>query len=76
MRQKIAMLCNVGLDKVDLGKCREKGIRVNNMPNVLTNNVADLSIWLMLKTLRRMCESDRYMRSGLWKKGDFKLTTK
>ncbi|GMQ08625.1 hypothetical protein CsSME_00052266 [Camellia sinensis var. sinensis] len=67
---------SVGLDKVDLVKCKEKGIRVTNTPDVLTEDVADLAIGLILMTLRRVCECDRYVRSGLWKKGDFKLTTK
>lgn len=67
---------SVGLDRVDLEKCRERGIRVTNTPDVLTEDVADLAIGLILATLRRMCESDRYVRSGLWKKGEFKLTTK
>lgn len=67
---------SVGLDKIDLGKCKEKGIRVTNTPDVLTEDVADLAIGLILAVLRRICECDRYVRSGLWKKGDFKLTTK
>ncbi|XP_048129715.1 glyoxylate/hydroxypyruvate reductase A HPR2-like [Rhodamnia argentea] len=67
---------SVGLDKVDLGKCREKGIRVTNTPDVLTEDVADLAIGLCLAVLRRICASDKYVRSGKWKKGDFKLTTK
>ncbi|KAK1414267.1 hypothetical protein QVD17_30011 [Tagetes erecta] len=67
---------SVGLDKVDLEYCKEKGIRVTNTPDVLTEDVADLAIGLMLTTLRGICECDRYVRSGLWKKGDFKLTTK
>ncbi|KAI3789737.1 hypothetical protein L2E82_02540 [Cichorium intybus] len=67
---------SVGLDKVDLGHCKEKGIRVTNTPDVLTEDVADLAIGLMLATLRGICECDRYVRAGLWKKGDFKLTTK
>ncbi|OAY36667.1 glyoxylate/hydroxypyruvate/pyruvate reductase 2KGR [Manihot esculenta] len=67
---------SVGLDKVDLPKCKEKGIRVTNTPDVLTDDVADLAIGLMLAVLRRLCESDRYVRSGKWKKGVYKLTTK
>ncbi|CAH1425529.1 unnamed protein product [Lactuca virosa] len=67
---------SVGLDKVDLGHCKQKGIRVTNTPDVLTEDVADLAIGLMLATLRGICECDRYVRAGLWKKGDFKLTTK
>ncbi|KAI8544448.1 hypothetical protein RHMOL_Rhmol08G0297500 [Rhododendron molle] len=73
---EIVACFSVGLDKVDLGKCKEKGIRVTNTPDVLTDDVADLAIALMLTTLRRICECDRYLTSGLWKKGDFKLTTK
>ncbi|KAI3775068.1 hypothetical protein L1987_49636 [Smallanthus sonchifolius] len=67
---------SVGLDKVDLAYCKEEGIRVTNTPDVLTDDVADLAIGLILATLRRICESDRYVRSGLWKKDDFKLTMK
>lgn len=67
---------SVGVDKIDLNKCKEKGIRVTNTPDVLTDDVADLAIGLILALLRRICESDRYVRSGQWKKGDYKLTTK
>ncbi|GLU14499.1 hypothetical protein SLE2022_310640 [Rubroshorea leprosula] len=67
---------SVGLDKIDLGKCKEKGIRVTNTPDVLTDDVADLAIGLMLAVLRKLCESDRYVRSGKWKRGDFWLSRK
>ncbi|KAK8479447.1 hypothetical protein V6N11_057171 [Hibiscus sabdariffa] len=67
---------SVGLDKIDLAKCKEKGIRVTNTPDVLTEDVADLAIGLMLAVLRKLCESDRYVRSGKWKKGSYMLTTK
>ena len=67
---------SVGIDKIDLAKCRERGIRVTNTPDVLTDDVADLAIGLMLAVLRRLCPSDRYVRSGQWKRGDYKLTTK
>ncbi|XP_042486622.1 glyoxylate/hydroxypyruvate/pyruvate reductase 2KGR-like [Macadamia integrifolia] len=67
---------SVGLDKVDLAKCKEKGIRVTNTPDVLTDDVADIAIGLIITTLRKICESDRYVRTGLWVKGDYKLTTK
>ncbi|PON34072.1 Erythronate-4-phosphate dehydrogenase [Parasponia andersonii] len=67
---------SVGIDRVDLKVCKEKGIRVTNTPDVLTDDVADLVIGLTLAVLRRLCESDRYVRAGRWKKGDYKLTTK
>ncbi|KGN45382.1 hydroxyphenylpyruvate reductase [Cucumis sativus] len=67
---------SVGLDKIDLKKCKEKGIRVTNTPDVLTEDVADLAIGLIIAVLRRLCECDRYVRSGKWKIGNYKLTTK
>lgn len=67
---------SVGLDKIDLSKCQEKGIRVTNTPDVLTDDVADAAIGLVLAVTRRVCECDRFVRSGLWKKCDFGLGTK
>ncbi|CAN6456488.1 unnamed protein product [Victoria cruziana] len=74
---EIVCTFSVGLDKVDLSKCRERGIKVTNTPDVLTDDVADLAIGLMICTLRHISASDRYVRKGLWKGfGDYKLTTK
>ncbi|XP_073110556.1 hydroxyphenylpyruvate reductase [Elaeis guineensis] len=74
---EIVASCSVGLDKVDLAKCRERRIRVTNTPDVLTDDVADLAIGLAIATMRRICEADRYVRSGAWNaKGDYKLTSK
>uniref|UniRef100_A0A0C9RUX7 TSA: Wollemia nobilis Ref_Wollemi_Transcript_11981_1361 transcribed RNA sequence n=1 Tax=Wollemia nobilis TaxID=56998 RepID=A0A0C9RUX7_9CONI len=67
---------SVGLDKVDLVKCKEREIAVTNTPDVLTDDVADLALALMLSTLRQICAADRYVRQGLWPKGEYKLTTK
>nr|POE84733.1 hydroxyphenylpyruvate reductase [Quercus suber] len=67
---------SVGLDKIDLRKCQEKGIRVTNTPDVLTDDVADVAMGLMLAVTRRVCECDRFVRRGLWPKGDFRLTNK
>ena len=67
---------SVGLDKIDLVKCKERGIRVTNTPDVLTDDVADLAIGLALATLRKISVADGFLRNGLWKNSDFGLTTK
>lgn len=67
---------SVGLDKINLTKCEQKGIRVTNTPDVLTDDVADIAIGLILAVLRRLCVSDGFVRSGSWKNGDFGLTSK
>ncbi|XP_021313006.1 hydroxyphenylpyruvate reductase [Sorghum bicolor] len=68
---------SVGIDRVDLAKCRERGIRVTNTPDVLTDDVADLAVGLAIAVLRRIPQADRYVRAGLWKsRGDYTLTTR
>ncbi|XP_078174342.1 glyoxylate/hydroxypyruvate/pyruvate reductase 2KGR-like [Carex rostrata] len=67
---------SVGLDKVDLVKCKERGIRVTNTPDVLTDDVADLAIGLAISVMRRIPSADKYVRSGAWKKGEYTLTTR
>lgn len=75
-RLEIVSSYSVGLDKIDLVKCKERGVRVTNTPDVLTDDVADLAIGLILATLRRICVCDGFVRNGFWKNGDFDLTTK
>ncbi|KAK4839470.1 hypothetical protein QYF36_022205 [Acer negundo] len=75
-RLEIVASYSVGLDKIDMEKCREKGIRVTNTPDVLTDDVADLAIGLIMAVLRRVSASDGFVRSGKWKDGDFRLATK
>ncbi|KAM0933160.1 putative hydroxyphenylpyruvate reductase [Dioscorea sansibarensis] len=74
---EIISTCSVGLDRIDLDKCRQRGIRVTNTPDVLTDDTADLAIGLAISVMRSIPEADRYLRSASWKsKGDYKLTTK
>jgi D-3-phosphoglycerate dehydrogenase len=66
--------CNgVGVDAIDLAYTRERGIVVTNTPDVLTEDVADLGVALLLAVFRRICEGDRYVRSGAWLKGGMAL---
>jgi glyoxylate reductase len=52
----------VGLDNLDLGAIRERGIVASNTPGVLTNATAEHAIALMLALLRRVAEGDRSLR--------------
>ena len=67
---------SVGLDRIDLDKCKEKGIKVTNTPDVLTDDVADLAIGLAFAVLRKVCVCDQFVRSENWISGDFGLATK
>jgi lactate dehydrogenase-like 2-hydroxyacid dehydrogenase len=66
--RRARFLCNVGVgvDHIDLLAARENGLAVSNTPDVLTECTADLTIALMLATMRRMGEAERELRAGEW----------
>lgn len=63
---EIVSLNSVGYDKVDLDALRARGIPVTNTPGVLTDDVADLAVLLLLSAARRLPAMDRYVREGGW----------
>jgi glyoxylate reductase len=54
----------VGYDNVDLAAATRRGVLVANTPDVLTQATAELAIALMLALVRRVCDGDRFLRSG------------
>lgn len=64
----------VGVDTVDTEAAKRRGIAVTNTPDVLTEDVADLAITLLLATVRRVVVGDRYVREGKWLAGPMPLT--
>ncbi len=56
----------VGYDAIDTSACAERGIVVTNTPGVLDDEVADTTIGLLLATIRRIPQLDRFLRSGAW----------
>jgi lactate dehydrogenase-like 2-hydroxyacid dehydrogenase len=62
------MLANfgVGVNHIDLDAAKAAGVVVTNTPDVLTEDTADLTIALMLATLRRLGEGEREVRAGRW----------
>ena len=72
---EVVAVSGVGYDGVDLAACRAQGVRVTNTPDVLTGDVADLGVAMMLALSRNMVEASRWARSGDWaSKGVFPLT--
>lgn len=56
----------VGYDTVDVVYAKERGIIVTHTPDVLTEEVADLALGLLIATVRRLPQADRYLREGKW----------
>jgi glyoxylate reductase len=67
---KVVANFGVGYDNIDLEAVRERGVRVTNTPDVLTDATAELAIALMLAAARRIAEADALTRSGAWPEGD------
>jgi lactate dehydrogenase-like 2-hydroxyacid dehydrogenase len=66
----------VGYDKIDVEACTEHGVVVTNTPDVLTDDVADIALGLVIATRRNMIAGDAYVRSGAWgREGMFGLTS-
>ncbi len=65
-RLEVISVYGVGYDAVDLDACRKRGVRVTNTPDVLTNDVADLGIAMMLVQSRGMIGAERWVRDGSW----------
>ena len=71
---KLVACFGVGVDAIDLAYCKAKGIVVSNTPDVLTEDVADLALALLLSSMRSITLGDKYVREGKWLKGAMPLT--
>ncbi|MGS1095585.1 2-hydroxyacid dehydrogenase [Aquamicrobium terrae] len=56
----------VGYDSVDAAHAGAKGVMVTNTPDVLTEEVADLTVALLLATLREVPKAEAWLRQGKW----------
>jgi lactate dehydrogenase-like 2-hydroxyacid dehydrogenase len=65
----------VGYDRVDAKWAAAHNIVVTNTPDVLTEEVADLAIGLLIATVRQIPQADRFARAGQWLQRSFPLTT-
>jgi lactate dehydrogenase-like 2-hydroxyacid dehydrogenase len=71
---KLVAVFGVGTDAVDLVHAKANGIAVSNTPDVLTDDVADLALALLLAAVRQVPAGDRFVREGAWLKGAMPLT--
>lgn len=64
----------VGYDTIDCSACAARGVVVTNTPDVLNEEVADTTMALLLATIRRIPQGDRFVRAGRWETERFPLT--
>ncbi|RUY02396.1 2-hydroxyacid dehydrogenase, partial [Mesorhizobium sp. M2A.F.Ca.ET.040.01.1.1] len=65
----------VGYDSVDANHAAKRGVMVTNTPDVLTEEVADTAIGLLINTVRELYAAEKWLRDGAWvKKGNYRLS--
>jgi lactate dehydrogenase-like 2-hydroxyacid dehydrogenase len=75
-RLEIIAVNSVGYDLVAMDRALARRIPVTHTPDVLTDDVADLAIGLMIMTSRRLAAADRFVRAGRWATEKFPVAGK
>lgn len=75
-RLEIIAVNSVGYDLVAMDRALARRIPVTHTPDVLTDDVADLAIGLMIMTSRRLAAADRFVRAGRWAAAKFPVAGK
>ena len=72
---KIVANFGVGYDGVDCADAQKRGVIVTNTPDVLTEEVADTALGLLIMTVRELGPARDYLMAGRWaREGDYRLT--
>ncbi|RWB27737.1 MAG: 2-hydroxyacid dehydrogenase [Mesorhizobium sp.] len=65
----------VGYDSVDARHAAQRGVMVTNTPDVLTEEVADTAIGLLINTIRDLPRAETWLRDGSWaRNGNYPLS--
>jgi lactate dehydrogenase-like 2-hydroxyacid dehydrogenase len=64
----------VGYDHIDPKAAAAHGVIVTNTPEVLTEEVADTALGLLLCTVREFPQAERHLRAGKWLQKPYPLT--
>jgi lactate dehydrogenase-like 2-hydroxyacid dehydrogenase len=73
---EIISVFGVGYDGVPTDYCAKRGIKVTNTPDVLTDDVADVAVALILMTGRGFVRANRFVHAGEWLSRGPELTAK
>jgi lactate dehydrogenase-like 2-hydroxyacid dehydrogenase len=73
-RLEIVSSFGVGYDHVEVAWAAAHGVTVTNTPDVLTEEVADTALGLLLCTAREFPQAERYLRAGKWAQKGYPLS--
>ncbi|KAJ9539556.1 hypothetical protein OSB04_032289 [Centaurea solstitialis] len=63
---QIVVSAATGVNHIDMAECHRRGIRVTNLGDVLSDDVADGAVGLLMDVMRRISGGDRFVRGGSW----------
>ena len=63
---EVIVVAGAGYEGVDVPAARARAILVTNAPDALTQEVADVTMGLIVMTVRRLAAADAYLRAGKW----------
>lgn len=66
---KVIASVSAGFDNYDLDYLRQRGIRLTNTPDAVTETTADTGFMLLMMAARRACELAQLVRAGGWTRG-------
>src|SRR5207237_2733865 len=73
---EIISVFGVGYDGVPVAYCKKRGIKVTHTPDVLTDDVADVAVGLIMMTGRGFVRANRFVQAGDWMERGPPLATK
>jgi len=68
---KSVVRAGVGLDNIDVGYAKEKGVKVLNTPSASTQSVAELTVAYLMALARNIPLMAASMKAGKWEKKSF-----
>lgn len=63
---RVVVVCRANPVNVDVEACRDRGIEVLSTPGRNADVTADMAFALLLMTLRKAGQAERWLRSGAW----------
>ncbi|KAL8235762.1 hypothetical protein R6Q59_016843 [Mikania micrantha] len=63
---EIVVSTTTGVNHIDMAECRRRGIRVTNVGDLFSDDVADVAVGLLIDVMRRISGGDRFVRGGRW----------
>ncbi|MFS7932609.1 putative oxidoreductase [Helianthus anomalus] len=63
---KLVVTDATGVNHIDMAECVRRGIKVTNVGDVYSDDVADAAVGLLIDVMRRITSGERFVRDGCW----------